>query len=167
MIRLLALLSILTLTACATAPDPDQAPAAPFVLTEALAGETVGEGAFDPIFGEPRGFTAYLKGYEENGQFILEEDFVYDDGETDRKTWRFTPVSEGEWTGTREDVVGTARGYRDGDTFRLDYKVALGGRIVGFRDVLYLTPSGAVENKARVSWRGIPVGKVDLTITRR
>jgi len=163
--RLAALIAALALSACAAAPKAPEAPAAPFRLTD-LSGETVGRGAFDPIFGSERAFTAYLNGYTaENGVFVLEEEFVYEDGETDRKTWRFTPVSAGIWSGVREDVVGTAQAYRDGAAFRLDYRVELGGRVVRFRDVLYSADGETVVNRAQVSWRGLPVGRVRLEIT--
>jgi len=55
----------------------------------------------------------------------LIEDFEYTDGVKERKTWFFTELENGEFSGVREDVVGTARGYQDGKTFRLEYTMAI------------------------------------------
>ncbi|MFN0023781.1 MAG: DUF3833 family protein [Parvularculaceae bacterium] len=165
------------LASCATRPRmPVEADASrPFAIERDLAGKTVGRGAFKSITGADRAFTAYLEGSLDvsgGGQvFTLVEDFDYDDGEKDRKTWRLTKQPNGEWSGTREDVVGTARGFMDGPAFRLEYKIDLpkkdgGATRVGFRDVLILRSDGVVYNKARVGWRGLAVGGVELEITR-
>lgn len=163
----------LSLAACAGKPaTPPFADAArPFVIERDLAGKTVGRGEFRSITGTRRAFTAYLDGTYEGGVFTLVEDFAYDDGEKDRKTWRLTRQPDGTWRGVREDVVGEAVGYLDGPALRLEYKVDLpkkggGATRVGFRDVLVLREDGAVYNRAKVGWRGLAVGGVELTITR-
>ncbi|MDZ7629047.1 MAG: DUF3833 family protein [Parvularculaceae bacterium] len=168
-----AVLAAVALAACATRPAiPDEASASrPFAIERDLAGKTVGRGAFKSITGADRLFTAYLDGTYEGETLTLVEDFEYDDGEKDRKTWRLTRQASGEWSGTREDVVGTARGYQDGPAFRLEYQVDIpmkngGKRRVGFRDVLILRADGVVYNKANVGWRGFAVGGVELEIRR-
>lgn len=151
---------------------PVEASAArPFVIERDLAGKTVGRGVFKSITGADRPFTAYLDGTYDGETLTLVEDFDFDDGEKDRKTWRLTRQANGEWSGTREDVVGTARGYQDGPALRLDYLVDIpmkngGARRVGFRDVLFLRADGVVINKAKVGWRGFSVGSVALEIRR-
>lgn len=162
---------LIALTACATRPPTPKAAAAPFDLVRDLGGATTARGEFSTIFGARRGFNATLDGRLEGATFVLAERFEYDDGEKDMKTWRLTPDGPGRWTGTREDVVGTAVGYVDGDAFRLEYLVDIkrkNGKStrVRFRDVLVRTASGAVLNKAVVSYLGAPIGKVDLTISR-
>jgi hypothetical protein len=161
------------LTGCATRPaiPPEADAARVFVIERDLLGKTVGRGAFSSITGSDRAFTAYLDGSFDGTTLTLVEDFEYDDGEKDRKTWRLTKTAAGEWSGVREDVVGTARGYQDGPAFRLDYIVDIsmkngGKRRVGFRDVLILREDGVVYNKAKVGWRGFAVGKVELEIRR-
>ena len=131
MLRKIQLLTIiligLSVSACAFAPpiptDSTNSPA--FVLERDLAGKKTGKGVFKTITGVNRGFTAKLNGFMDGETFVLVEDFIYDDGETDRKTWRFTPVSDGQFSGTREDVVGTADGFQDENAFRLEYLVDL------------------------------------------
>ena len=161
-----------TLTACATAPPrPANAAASTFVLERDLLGETTARGEFRAITGTQRGFTARLNGRLNGNTFTLVEDFAYDDGERDRKTWVLTRQANGEWSGVREEVIGTARGFQDGNVFRLEYDVRLPsengeGRRVRFRDVLALDGDGAVLNDANVGWFGLRVARVSLVITR-
>jgi hypothetical protein len=169
----LAVFAAVMLAACASRPAiPREASASrPFAIERDLLGKTVGRGAFSSVTGADRAFTAFLDGSFDGTTFTLVEDFAYDDGEKDRKTWVLTKAADGEWSGVREDVVGTARGYQDGPAFRLDYIVDIpmkdgGKRRVGFRDVLVLREDGAVYNKAKVGWRGFAVGKVELEIRR-
>lgn len=160
-----------TLAACAGRPGlPEEAASdGRFLPEEDLVGRTVGEGQFSTITGVERGFVAYLDGRMEGDTLVLVEDFVFDDGETDRKTWRITRVGPGEYVGTREDVVGEARGYLDGNAFRLEYTAELptedgGSRRVGFRDILVEQADGTVLNRANVGWYGFHVGRVELLI---
>ena len=80
-------------------------------------------------------------------------------------------MPDGSYTGTREDVVGEARGFDDGNAFRLEYTLDIptddgGSRRVGFRDVLVKLPDGTILNRANVGWWGFHVGEVELTIVR-
>ncbi len=168
-------LSLVTaaLSGCASRPavPGDALDARPFVIERDLLGKTVGRGSFKSITGADRAFTAYLDGSWDGTTFTLVEDFDYDDGEKDRKTWRLTRTANGEWRGLREDVVGAARGYMDGPALRLEYIVDIpkkngGATRVGFRDVLVLRADGVVYNKAKVGWRGFAVGGVELEISK-
>jgi len=168
---LFAALSSLALLGCATRPAVPAETSGRFVLEEDLLGRTVARGEFRTITGVRRGFTAHLNGTLSGDEFTLVEDFVYDDGERDRKTWRLTRVGGGRYVGTREDVVGEAIGVQDGDVFRLEYDVVLPsengrGRQVRFRDVMAETADGVVINHATVGLWGLRVGRVELTIRR-
>lgn len=162
----------LTAQACATRPPvPSAAATRPFVVERDLVGASVARGEFRAITGTRRGFTANLNGTWDGATLTLVEDFAYDDGERDRKTWHLTRVAPGRFTGTREDVVGEAHGFQDGDVFRLEYDVILPsengrGRKVRFRDVLALRADGDILNNATVGWFGVHVGSVSLVIER-
>lgn len=160
------------ITGCATRPPaPATTAPNPFVIERDLAGLNTARGQFRSITGARRSFAAQLDGSWDGRVLTLVEDFVFDDGERDRKTWRLERVENGEWRGTREDVVGHARGYQDGQVFRLEYDVVLAsetgaGRKVRFRDVLALEREGVVVNSATIGWFGLRVGSVSLTIQR-
>ena len=158
-------------TACATRPPiPQAASNASFVIERDLVGATVARGEFRTITGVRRPFTAHLNGAWDGATFTLVEDFVFDDGERDRKTWRLERVEPGRYIGTREDVVGQAAGFQDGAVFRLEYDVLLptenGGRKVRFRDVMAVNGDGDVLNNATVGWFGFRVGSVSIVIQR-
>lgn len=162
----------LTVSACATRPPvPDASAATPFVVERDLVGASVARGEFRAITGTRRNFTAQLYGTWDGAVLTLVEDFAYDDGERDRKTWHLRRTGPGRFVGTREDVVGEANGYIDGNVFRLEYDVILPsdngrGRKVRFRDVLALRADGDILNNATVGWHGLRVGSVSLLIER-
>jgi len=167
---LIVSLTLILLSACAIRPSPPDGITDTFVLQEDLLGATVGHGNFSAIDGTSRDFTAYMQGSWDGKNFTLVEDFDYADGVEERKTWVFTLLDNGEFSGTREDVVGTARGYQDDKVFRLEYTMAIPnedgspGRRVSFKDVLFKQSDGAIRNDANVGLWGLKVGKVSLTI---
>lgn len=158
------------LASCATRPPlPEGAAQGPFVIEEVLAGTTVGNGSIKTITGVDRQFEATLSGTWDGQTLTLVEDFIFADGEEDKKTWRLTKLANGEYEGTREDVVGTARGFQVENGFRLEYLIDLPtgegkSRRVKFRDILVLDDGGDVLNNATVGWRGFRVGRVQLVI---
>ncbi|MEL7130673.1 MAG: DUF3833 family protein [Pseudomonadota bacterium] len=156
--------------ACATRPPVPDVAAGPFVIEDVLAGKTIGRGSIKTITGVDRGFEATLNGTWDGETLTLVEDFVFDDGEIDQKTWRLKKLPNGEYEGTREDVFGTARGFQVENGFRLEYLIDLPtgeGKTtrVKFRDILVLDGAGEVINNATIGYRGFRVGRVALTIS--
>jgi hypothetical protein len=170
--RLLALVTLaLPLGACATMPASPTAPAGRLTLVDAFRGRTVGEGIFRvPIAGLERRFRATLNGRYDGRTLTVVEDFVFADGETDRLTWRFARVSPGRWTGTREDVIGTADVRETATEIRLDYTADARSRgtvtRLGFSDVIYRRADGVIVNEAVVTRFGVPIGSVEFLIRR-
>jgi len=168
-ITLIASLAIMS--ACATRPVASSQPQATFTLTQDLVGKKVGRGSFSAIDGTYREFVVYMDGSWDGKVLTLVEDFEYLDGVKERKTWHFTALPNGEFSGIREDVVGTARGFQDGKTFRLEYTMTIPkddgtpGRKVSFKDVLVKQDDGTIRNEANVGFWGLKVGKVGLTIS--
>ena len=170
---LLAFFAAPLLGACAHAPPlPKETGDSAFVIERDLAGSTVARGEFSAINGVRRDFTAYLDGTRSGNTFTLTERFEYDDGERDHKTWVLTLDGDGKYRGTREDVIGEARGWQDGPAFRLEYDVRLPsdngepGMKVRFRDVMVKTADDRVLNHASVGKYGLRVGTVELAIER-
>jgi len=147
-----------------------QAAAADFALEKWFKGKTVARGEFSAITGTRRGFDVLLTGKWNGKTLTLREDFVYDDGERDRKTWRFTKTGPNTYSGTREDVIGATVVTVAGDTARFSYDVYLDGKNrknkVRFSDVMVLRDDGTVLNTARVSKFGIPVGRTRVEFRR-
>jgi hypothetical protein len=168
-------LAVLPLAACATTPAPPAKPGPPITLVSAFQGRTTGRGHFRVwLTGDERRFTARLNGTVTgpDGARVLTvvEDFVYDDGQTDRLTWVFRETGAGRWSGKREDTVGEATVVEDNGQIRLtytaDFKSPSGVNRLGFNDILYALPDGTIVNDAVVSKAGIAVASVRFLIRR-
>ena len=160
---------------CATVPPSPQGTVRQIGLVDAFEGRTVGRGLFSvPIAGIERGFDARLNGTLRtvNGIVTLTvvEDFIFDDGETDRLTWVFARTGPDTWSGVREDTVGTASVVEAGTEVRLAYVADVESRgettRLGFADVIYRREDGVVVNEAVVTRFGLPVGSVVFTLRR-
>ena len=160
-------LSSLIVLAAFAAP----ASAADFQLEKYFAGRTVADGQFSAINGVSRKFKVFLTGTWNGKRLKLVEDFVYADGERDRKTWRFTKTGSNSYSGTREDVRGVALVTVTGNTARFSYDVYLDGaarkNLVRFHDTMVLDPArGTVLNTAWVTKFGLPVAKTRVAFRR-
>jgi hypothetical protein len=149
---------------------PTLAAASEFKLERYFAGRTVAEGRFNAINGVSRSFQVILTGAWDGKRLKLVEDFVYDDGERDRKTWRFTRIDANTYSGTREDVVGATTVKVRGNTARFSYLVYLDGAVrknlVRFHDKMVLNADGTVTNTALVTKFGFPVAKTRVDFRR-
>ncbi len=147
------------------------ASAAGTVMETFFRGKTTAVGSFSAINGVNRKFDVVLTGRTRGKIFTLREDFVYADGERDRKTWRFVRTGPNTYTGTREDVVGETTVRVDGNTVRFNYLVDLdpgqGRNIVHFFDKLVFSKDGkTVANTASV-WKYVfPVASVKVDFKR-
>lgn len=171
---MLAGLVSLLLAGCASVPADPASPTVPVTLTEAFAGQSTGQGMFRVwLTGDERRFTARLNSTLSNKgtRLTVTEDFVYDDGETNRLTWVFDRSGPTSWTGRREDTVGLAQVVEAGGTIRLTYTADFaspsGVTRLGFADVIYRRPDGLIVNDAIVSRAGLPVGAVQFVIRPR
>ncbi len=162
------------LAACARPPAANPpAGVRPVVLERDFAGTLTGTGRFESgIAGVDRGFRITTHGRWDGTVLTLREEFLFDDGERDVKTWRFRKVAEGRYVGTREDVIGTADVVAENGVVRLEYVAELagadggGGTRVRFRDVIYRSGPGTILNRAVVSRFGLPVGTVEVSFRR-
>jgi hypothetical protein len=170
----IAVLAFVSEPALARDARDARTPSGPLILEEFFRGELVAEGRFVPSFGEPRGLKVAMHGrWDHKTQVLtLVEDFVFSDGEMDRKTWRFTKRAPGRYTGTREDVIGEAEIVQEGNDIRLSYRARLTTKSgtafdVAFADRLAPVNAREVRNTANVTWWIIPAGTVELVIRRK
>jgi Protein of unknown function (DUF3833) len=134
-------------------------------------GKSFATANFSAINGVKRDFTVALKGKWNGKTITLREDFVYSDGERSTKTWRFTKVSEGKYSGTREDVIGATtvriRGLTAKFTYLVDLDEGAGENIVRFYDTIKFSEDGkSALNTAIVTKYGLPVAKVRVDFVR-
>ena len=139
-------------------------------LEDFFKGKTYAYGSFGAITGLRRSFRVDLTGHVRGKVLTLREDFRYDDGERDTKTWIFTRTGPKTYTGTREDVVGQTTVHLSGNTARFTYRVDLNPgdkpNIVRFYDKLVLQDDGTLRNTALVTKFLLPIARVKVNFAR-
>ena len=99
-------------------------------------------------------FTVEMKCQWQGNQGVLDEDFVYSDGSTEKRIWTLTDHGQGRYSGTAGDVVGTAEGQVQGNAFQWQYTLALpvDGKLwhVQMDDWMFLMNERVMLNKARM-----------------
>ena len=99
--------------------------------------------------------------------FILDEQFLYDDGQIETRRWQVSKLGEGRYQGRCEDVVGVADGIHKDNMLRWRYRFRLdmfGRKVtVAFDDVMVVHAGGVMVNRATVSKWGVRLGEVLLT----
>lgn len=140
-------------------------------IEQFLLGRTSGDGLFQDFTGRiRRRFSITLDGRLENGVLVLTEDFVFDDGETERRVWRITPQAGGVYSATAGDMIGEARGAQREGALRWSYlfSLKLGARRlrVRFHDTFIQVAKDALLNEARVTKFGFELGRTTIIIRR-
>ena len=137
-------------------------------------GNTVAYGIFEDRFGNlKRQFRVNISGTIVNETLTLDEDFLYDDGEKDKRIWKIKKITEEDkitYEGQAEDIEGTATGSISGNTLNWSYDIYLnikGSNIkVHFNDWIYKQSENLAINRAYVSKFGINIGSVTLVFLR-
>jgi len=116
-------------------------------------------------------FTVVMRCTWNGDEGVLDEDFIYSDGTTQKRIWRLKHLGNGRYVGRADDVVGEAIGETQGNAFRWGYTLALpvDGKVweVQFDDWMYLMDDRVMLNKAEMSKFGIRLGEVTLTFVKR
>ena len=141
-------------------------------LASYFNGKVVAHGIFQDRSGQVvRRFTVDMEGRWEGNQGVLDEHFSYSDGAKDRRIWRLTKHADGRYTGTADDVVGTASGQTAGNAFQWAYTLNLpvDGNVyeVQFDDWMYLVDERVMLNRATMSKFGIRLGEVTLSFQKQ
>lgn len=158
----------MTLAGCSSVRIDDYRDTSPALdLFAYFAGETRAWGIFQDRSGMlKRRFTVDIVGRVDGDELTLEEDFVYDDGELQRRVWRIRRIDATRFEGRADDVIGVAQGAIAGSALNWRYTLRLpvGDRNfdVQFDDWMWLQPDGVLINRARVSKFGLRVGEVTL-----
>ena len=85
------------------------------IIEEYLSGNVKAWGILQNRSGKvTRQFSADLDGKWDGKQLILDEKFVWNDGEIQNRQWTINKIDEHNYEGTAGDVVGTAKGFSYG-----------------------------------------------------
>ncbi len=136
-----------------------------------FSGQTRASGLFEDRFGKVRRqFTVDIIGRVSDDTLVLEEDFIYDDGERARRVWTIERTGDRTYRGRAGDVVGEAEGQVRGNalnwTYQMDLKVGDDTWRVTFDDWMFLQPDGVLLNRAWITRFGIEIGSVTLSFRK-
>ena len=142
-----------------------------FVLEQYFNGETEASGIFEDRFGTVRRqFVVSIIGTWDGNLLELDESFLYQDGEKDRRIWKITKLNDNQYKGTAADVDGVALGESYGNALNWKYKLNLKVKDstiqVDFDDWMFLQDRNILMNRAEVKKWGFKVGVVTITFLK-
>ncbi|MEQ9813531.1 MAG: DUF3833 family protein [Azospirillaceae bacterium] len=142
-----------------------------FRLEDFFAGRTRALGLFVDRFGKVRRqFRVTVDGTWDGDLLTLVEDFVYDDGETERRVWSVRPDGAHGYVGEADGVVGTATGTASGNAvnwrYAFDLRMKTRRLRVRFDDWMYRQDDRVMINRARVTKWGILLGEALIFFSR-
>lgn len=116
-----------------------------------------------------RTFKAELVAKWRDDQGLLDEKFYFDDGKIEYRCWKLTKRGN-TYTGTAGDVVGKAEGEVFGNTLNWQYDLVVetdsGPRQLHLDDWLYLIDDSTIINRTNMSFYGVDVAEVTLSIRK-
>ena len=160
--------SAMLMAGCASPTPDDYAAEKPVLDLKAyFQGDITAHGLFTDRSGKVvRRFVVAMACSWQGDEGTLDERFTYSDGEQQRRVWRLRKLPDGRYTGTADDVVGTAVGRTSGNAFQWAYtlKLPVDGKTyeVQFDDWMYLMDERVMLNKAVMSKFGVRLGEVTL-----
>ncbi|MBI11206.1 MAG: hypothetical protein CMM55_16960 [Rhodospirillaceae bacterium] len=140
-------------------------------LERYFAGNTCAWGIFEDRFGTlRRQFTVDIDGQWDGHTLVLDEHFVYRNGEKDQRVWTIEKLGPNRYKGHANDVIGSATGAANGNAFSWHYnmnlKVGDFTMRVRFDDWMFLQPDNILINRTRVSKWGVELGQVTLFFSK-
>ena len=141
------------------------------ILEDYFNGKVEAWGLFHDRFGNlKREFQVDITGKVNNNQIILDEKFLYNDGEKDRRVWTIDILGKNKYIGRADDVIGIAKGEAMGNALNWKYVLLLkvnNNKIkVNFDDWMFLQEKGILINRAEVNKFGINLGVVTITFLK-
>ncbi|PLY01950.1 MAG: DUF3833 domain-containing protein [Desulfuromonas sp.] len=166
-------LFIMVLTACSTIQVSDYSDRSPEMVPELFFdGNLTAHGIVKNRSGKViRTFTADIKAYWEGDVGTLEEDFIFDDGEEQRRVWKLVRQQDGGYIGTAGDVIGPGEAEIAGNSMFLDYILAVPYKNdtinLSIDDRMYLVEPDILINESEMSKFGFRVGEIVLVIQKK
>ena len=141
------------------------------IIEEYLSGNVKAWGILQNRSGKvTRQFSADLDGKWNGKQLILDEKFVWNDGEIQNRQWTINKIDEHNYEGTAGDVVGTAKGFSYGPAFKFEYVllVPVKGREmkITFDDWIFKQDERVAINRATMTKFGIKVAELTVMFVK-
>lgn len=170
--RLAVVLLPIVLSACSTMTVDEFKNGEPTLfLEEYFNGQTRAWGLFEDRFGNvKRQFVVNITGTWDGTTLTLNEDFIYNNGETENRIWKIKKSGDKNYSGTTQESIGVAEGAVEGNAFQWEYdfnlKVEDSTWKVHFDDWMFLQSDGVLINKATVTKWGLKLGTVFLSFQK-
>ncbi|MDD9210330.1 DUF3833 domain-containing protein [Aeromonas dhakensis] len=171
--RYLLLLPLLLLAGCGSSLEDYRGRGPEWDLARFFDGKLTAHGLVTDRSGEVTSrFRVEIRGRWQGDKGELFEQFYFDDGRQQTRTWFLSKGADGHWRGTAADVVGEAVGKTAGFAlnwrYQLDLALSDGSVVrVSFDDWMYLLDQDRLINRAAISKFGIQLGEVILYIERQ
>lgn len=168
----IVLLSLGMLPACSSVSVSEYADNTPLmVVEEFFNGSLSAHGIVKDRGGKvTRYFNASIRAYWEDGVGTLDEVFVFDDGEEQRRIWKLVKDDSGNYIGSANDVVGTSTLEVAGNSLFLDYVLRIpygdGTLDLHIDDRMYLVSDRVLINESVMTKWGFNVGQITLVIEK-
>ena len=137
------------------------------IIEEYLSGNVKAWGILQNRSGKViRQFTADLNGKWDGKQLVLDEKFIWNDGEIQTRQWKIDKIDEHNYEGTAGDVVGKAKGYSYGPAFKFEYVllVPVKGKEmkITFDDWIFMQDEKIAINRATLTKFRFKVGELTV-----
>jgi hypothetical protein len=137
------------------------------IIEEYLSGNVKAWGILQNRSGKvTRQFSANLNGKWDGKQLILDEKFIWTDGEIQKRQWKINKIDEHNYEGTAGDVVGTAKGYSYGPAFKFEYVLLVPIKDkemkITFDDWIFKQDDRVAINRAVMTKFGIKVAELTV-----
>ncbi len=118
-----------------------------------------------------RRFDVTMNGSWEGDVGILEEQFQYYDGETQKRVWTITKTADNRYVGKAADILDQATGELEGSAMRWAYQMDLpvGDTTyrITFDDWMFLMNDGVLINRSYLKKFGITVAELTLFMQKQ
>jgi len=165
---LLPFILILLLSNCSEMKPEDYKNTKPIIkIEEFFQGNVKAWGMIQGRSGEvKRQFVADMKGEFDGQNLILDETFIWNDGEKQKRRWTIKKVGDNRYEGTAPDVVGVAKGVSFGSAFKFEYKLLVPYKDkkikIRFDDWIFKQDEKTAINKATLTKFGFKVGELTV-----
>jgi hypothetical protein len=137
-----------------------------------FSGEVEGWGAlFDYNGRQTRSFYVTLKGTWDQNKGVLEEWFIFDDGEKTQRRWEIDFADESSFTGLAKDVIGQAKGMQNGGAVNLHYTLSVPYKDstidLKMDDWMYAVEDNVILNRTSMKKFGFKVGELVLFMKKK
>ena len=172
--KIITILILIFLTGCSgnnmkPTDFKDQKPR--LIIEEYLSGNVKAWGILQNRSGKvTRQFSADLNGNWDGKQLILDERFVWNDGEIQKRQWKIDKIDEHNYEGIAGDVVGKAKGYSYGPAFKFEYVllVPVKGKEmkITFDDWIFKQDDRVAINRATMTKFGFRVAELTVVFVK-